>query len=261
MFCLDAVEGCPCRQRLAAIGDRPHPLDSSNSTNAFCGKSYSSSYHMIHCGICSATSLTFLLASAWSVVRTTPASAQHQTPVISPLVPAAALNYSLRLRELSFAATSLPGLHSFAAGTADGKWVILAGRTNGVHGLDQSGLGSFPADAENHDVWVIDPVAKQAWHRSLGAGVAAVDPQSGLSPDQIASLVTTNSQYEQVGDTLYVAGGYGLNSSGEFETFNKFTAINLPGLASWAMGGGGQARDSIRQIDSAIASVTGGAMY
>ena len=198
-------------------------------------------------------------SSFWTVQS---AVGQHQTSTLSPIDLTGSLPYRIKLQEYDFGSAALPGLHSYAAGTYEGKWVLIAGRTNGVHDLDQSGEGSFPPESENRDVWVIDPVNKQSWHRSLGDPFAGiVDPVSGLSPDQIASLTPTNNQYEQVGNTLYMTGGYGLNPMSEFTTFNKLTAINLPGMVDWVVNGAGHAVDSIRQLDHPIASVTGGAMY
>ena len=187
---------------------------------------------------------------------------QHQTPTFSPLEPADSIPYRIKLQEYDLGSAQLPGIHSYAAGSYGGKWVLIAGRTNGVHDLDQSGEGSFPPESQNRDVWVIDPVSKQSWHRSLGDPFAGVtDPVSGLSPNQIASLTPTNNQFEQVGNTLYMTGGYGLNPASEFTTFDKLTAINLPSMVDWVVNGTGHAVDSIRQIDHAIASVTGGAMH
>lgn len=202
-----------------------------------------------------------LLAAALLALPVRTLFAQHQTASITPLSPAQSAGFRISVRESNFGSAPLAGLHSFAAGVSDGKWVILSGRTNGVHEIDQAGTGSFPAESQNRDVWVIDPVAKQSWHRSLGQlGGSGVDPASGLTPAQVASLSSTNTEYTQVGNTLYIAGGYGLNTSGEFETFNKFSAVNLPGLANWVMTGTGTAASHIRQIDGPIASVTGGAM-
>ncbi len=187
---------------------------------------------------------------------------QHQTPTFSPLEPADSIPYQIKLQEYDFGSAQLPGIHSYAAGSYDGKWVLIAGRTNGVHDLDQSGEGSFPPESQNRQVWVIDPVSKQSWHRSLGDPFAGItDPVSGLNPNQIASLTPTNNQYEQVGNTLYMTGGYGLNPASEFTTFDKLTAINLPSMDDWVVNGTGQAVNSIRQVDHAIASVTGGAMH
>ena len=203
-----------------------------------------------------------LIAGILPTVLVTAVHAQNQTDTVSPIDLSGPTDYHISLHEYDFGGADIPGLHSFASGIVDGKWVILSGRTNGIHDINQAGTGSFPAESENRDVWVIDPVAKQSWHRSLGDPTGrGFDPNSGLSPYQIVSLSATNNEFEQVGNTLYVAGGYGLNTSGQFETFNQLAAIDLPGLANWVITGSGKASTSIRQINSAVTSVTGGEMY
>lgn len=190
------------------------------------------------------------------------AEAANQTPTVTPIDMSGAVPYRMELREVDFGATQMPLLHSYAAGTYDGKWVLISGRSNGVHDLDQAGEGSFPRAAQNRDVWVIDPVSKESWHRSLGdPSTGVVDPASGLTPFQILSLSPTNNQFSQVGDRLYLTGGYGLNTVDEFTTFDLLTAIDLPGMVDWVVGGSGQAVDHIRQLNTPVASVTGGAMY
>jgi hypothetical protein len=191
-----------------------------------------------------------------------PAFGQHQTSTFTPIQAADGLPYRISLREYDFGAADLPGLHSYAAARYDGNWVLLAGRTNGVHDLDQTGEQSFPKESQNRDVWVIDPGMKQLWHRSLGdPSTGVTDPASGLTPAQIASLTPTNNQFAQVGDTLYVTGGYGLNTANEFTTFDMLTALDLPGLVDWVVTGSGQAANHIRQVVHPVASVTGGAMF
>ena len=106
-----------------------------------------------------------------------------------------ASDYRISVRKYDFGTAPVAGLHSFASGVVDGKWVILSGRTNGVHEIDQAGTGSFPAESQNRDIWVIDPIAKQTWHRSMGqADATGVDPASGLTPAQVASLAATNNR-------------------------------------------------------------------
>jgi hypothetical protein len=200
--------------------------------------------------------LALLLGAPWA------ARGAHQTPATTPIDLDGNVPYKIELREVDFGAAQLPLLHSYAAGTYDGKWVLISGRTNGVHDLDQSGEASFPYAAQNRDVWVIDPVAKQSWHRSLGDPSTGVnDPSSGLSPFQILSLSATNNQFAQVDDRLYVSGGYGLNPANQFTTFDLLTAIDLPGIVDWVVTGSGQATDHLRQLETPVASVTGGAMY
>jgi len=108
--------------------------------------------------------------------------AQHQTSSFTPIELSHSLPFQIQLKEYDFGNGPLPGLHSYAAGHVDGKWVHIAGRTNGVHEIDQSGERSFPAESQNRDVRVIDPVAKQSWHRSLGSPAdAGTNPSSGFS--------------------------------------------------------------------------------
>jgi hypothetical protein len=188
--------------------------------------------------------------------------AAHQTSTTTPIDLAGNVPYKIEVREADFGAAELPLLHSYAAAKHDGQWVLLSGRSNGVHDLDQSGEGSFPRATQNRDVWVIDPVTKQSWHRSLGDFTSGVnDPNSGLTPFQIASLSATNNQFAQRGDRLYITGGYGLDPANQFTTFDLLTSIDLPGMVDWVKTGSGQAVDHIRQVESPVVSVTGGAMY
>jgi hypothetical protein len=108
-------------------------------------------------------------------------------------------------------------------------------------------------------VWVIDPVNKQSWHRSL-EGAAG-----GLTTIELNSLTSTNNQFYQRGERLYMTGGYGVQViSGGLPingTFDRLSAIDLPGIIDWVMSGNGLAKDHIRQISSPSFRVTGGAMY
>lgn len=184
------------------------------------------------------------------------AAAANQTPTLSPIQLDSPLPYNISLQPYDFGSAALPTLHSFAAGHIDGKWVLLAGRTNGMHGFSNISTQNFPPQSQNRDVWVIDPVAKTSWSRSL-EGAAG-----GFTADQLNSLTPTNNQFYQRGDRLYMSGGYGLKSGPSTNgTFNTLTAIDLPGLVDWAMGGGGTAKDHVRQISDPLFSVTGGAMY
>lgn len=184
---------------------------------------------------------------------------RHQTDEVTPILFDSDLPYKIQLRQYDFGAAAPPTLHSYAAGEHDGKWVLIAGRTNGLHGFDVNGVGNFPIESQNREVWVIDPVAKQSWSRTL-------DTSQGLSQFQVNALTPTNNQFYQSGDTLYMTGGYGVRSvetdgTENFGTFDTLSAINLPDLVDWVLTGAGQAADSIRQIQSPTVKVTGGAMY
>ena len=181
--------------------------------------------------------------------------AANQTSSVTPLQSAADLPYRIQLREFDFGLADLPTLHSFAAAEYDQKWLLIAGRTNGLHGFGSSPSENFPEAFQNQEVWVIDPINKQSWSRSLE------DASSGLTSDELLSLTPTNNQFYQAGDRLYMTGGYGIQSTGGFGTFDTLSSIDLPGLTDWVINGTGMASDSIRQIHGDSFRVTGGAMY
>ena len=181
-------------------------------------------------------------------------SAANQTATFSPLLPSSSLPYRIELREVATPNFDLPTLHSYAVGNFDNKWLFISGRTNGMHDFADA-ADNFPVQHQNRDVWVVDLETKQSWSRPLD------DPTSGLSESQIVSLATTNNQFYQRNETLYVTGGYGALENGvDFDTFDALSAINLPGLGEWVMNGTGSAAANIRQIHDSIFRVTGGSM-
>ncbi|TWT74584.1 hypothetical protein Pla123a_34080 [Posidoniimonas polymericola] len=186
-----------------------------------------------------------------------PAPAQHQTSTFSPVQVGSDLPYGVDLRKVTLGSAALPSLHSYAAAEYDGKWVLLSGRTNGLHGFSQMAAQNFPTADRNFDVWVIDPVAGESWSRSLHPD----DQQnSGLTATQAISIGTTNNQFVQLGDRLYLTGGYTFGD-GQNGTASTLTALDLPGLVGWVQGGQGTAADHIRQASDPLFQVTGGAMY
>ena len=151
-------------------------------------------------------------------------------------------------------ANPLPGLQSFASAVYGNEWVMVAGRTNGMHDFTDSGEANFPPNRQNVDVYVVNPVTKQTWRRSLADGTS-------LSLDQLSRLSATNTQSFQRGDGFFVAGGYGailtsasyssitgsttIVSSGSFVTHNSLTAIHLPELVGWVKSGTAAAPTSL----------------
>lgn len=166
--------------------------------------------------------------AACSIVVAVPsAHANNQTPDVTPVTVGAA-PYQIGLCSYDMDQAVVPTLHSFAAGQYDDKWVVIAGRSNGLHGFDIIGSDNFPVASQNREVWVIDPISKQIWSRSLA------DASSGLTADQLATLTPANNQFTQIGDRLYMTGGYGATATatGGRDTFSALSAIDLPGLIS-----------------------------
>ena len=161
-------------------------------------------------------------------------------------------------------ANPLPGLQSFASAVYDNEWVMVAGRTNGMHDFTNSGEANFPPNRQNVDVYVVNPVTKQTWRRSLADGTS-------LSLDQLSRLSATNTQSFQRGAGFFVAGGYGsiltsasyssitgstsIVSSGSFVTHNSLTAIHLPELVGWVKSGTAAVSTSLPA--SAVTPVSG----
>lgn len=121
--------------------------------------------------------------------------------------------------------SALPALHSYSVAESGGKWLLIGGRTNGLHLFVQSSNGgttpppdAFPAQMANTNAWVIDPAAGTAWS----------EPLSGLPAAIADHLSANNAQFIQDGDWLYVIGGYGKDSqTGKTITFPYLTAIQV----------------------------------
>ena len=181
--------------------------------------------------------------------------AQHQTDDFSPVFTGSNLPYEIELVPFDSGTMPLPTLHSYAKAQWDGKWLLLGGRTNGLHAFTQNGFANFPPAFQNRDVWVIDPKSGESWRRSLEGD------DSGLAIEQIDSLSVTNNQFYQAGDRLYITGGYGYKTDFDYTTFDTLTSIDVPGMIAWVQGGNGDAASQLRQIHDPLFAVTGGAMY
>jgi hypothetical protein len=140
---------------------------------------------------------------------------------------------------------ALPALHSFAAARHDGDWLLVTGRTDGLHGF---GANPFPEEFATTKIWVIDPASGEAWYASLEAL-----PEAVREP-----LRVTNAQHIQIGETLYVIGGYGHSSAaGGMITFPTLTAVDVPGMID-AVRQGAPLAPHLRQIEDDRFRVTGG---
>ncbi|MGI9243844.1 MAG: hypothetical protein ACR2RV_23810, partial [Verrucomicrobiales bacterium] len=186
------------------------------------------------------------------------ALAEHQTTVLDEPHVGGSLPYEIELTEISLAPAQLPNIHSAAAACWRGRWIILAGRTNGLHGL--TGNNAFDPAFESREIWVIDPGSRESWHKSLEDS-----PASGLNQDQVDSLSSVNTQFFQDGDTLFVVGGYGYQrSAADHVTYDRLSAIDLPGIIGWVMAPAGTeadlASDHIQQISDSFFQVTGGGL-
>jgi hypothetical protein len=178
----------------------------------------------------------------------------NQTPTVSPIFPGDELPFTISIETADFALPN--GIHSGVTAIYNGKWLLFAGRTNGMHGFDP-GNNNFPPSEQNTTVYVVDPVNETVVTRSL------LDPDSGLTQAQIDLLSVTSPQSYQDKDMLYITGGYGVDTaSGEFSTKNALTAVNIPKLIRWVEEPSSNliASHYIRSIFDSLFQVTGGYM-
>jgi hypothetical protein len=183
------------------------------------------------------------------------AVADNQTPTVSPILSSNAVPFRIQIEEAAF---SLPsGLQSYVLGTHGGKWLLLAGRINGLHGFNNAN-NNFPADTQNTTVFVVDPNLQTVTTRSF------TNSGSGLTTNQIDLLSVTAAQSYQSGNTLYMSGGFGIDTStSNFTTKAALTAIDVPGLMHWVTSPSTNetAAQHIRQVFDPIFQITGGVMF
>jgi hypothetical protein len=180
----------------------------------------------------------------------------NQTPTTTPILPSDSLPFEVSIDLMDL---SLPnGWHSGAMGIWKSKCLLVAGRTNGMHGFSEDPLvNNFPPSAQNTVLFVIDFKHGTVWQRSL------TDPSSGLTQEQIDTLSVTSPQFYQNDRTLYMNGGYGIDSStGTMDTKSTLTAMDVPKLIGWVTepGENNSVIQNIRQTTHPLLQVTGGYM-
>jgi hypothetical protein len=152
--------------------------------------------------------------------------------------------YSLTLEPISISAFN--GLQSFAFAQNDGRWLLIGGRTDGLH--RRRPFESFSVSGNNTNIIVIDPKTKQSWTSSV----------TDL-PDELSEhLQSTNMQFIQRGNTLFLIGGYGYSKKlGNHITHSKLTALRVDCLVS-AVQTGSLKTPCFRQISDPVFALTGG---
>lgn len=126
-------------------------------------------------------------------------------------------DYTLELLPVNV--TNLPGLHSFAFGQHQDKWLLIGGRKDGLHARQP--FNAFPSTNNNTDLYVVDVNTNQLWSASLNSLPIGIREQ----------LQSTNMNFFQDVNNLYIIGGYAFSASANGHiTFDKLTAIDVSGL-------------------------------
>jgi len=170
-----------------------------------------------------ATAATLTFIAACSPSPAPPATSADGTA--APRTAAASgptLPFKLELVEVT--GSTLPALHSFSSATSNGKWLIIGGRTAGLHGFG-SGTNNFPRSTANTVAYVIDPATNTV--------DGSVDLVAALPAKLAGPLTATNPEFVQVGTSLYIVGGYGKDlttAQGNMTTFGSVVKVDVPGL-------------------------------
>ena len=146
-----------------------------------------------------------------------------------------------------FSINNAPKIQSYSIGkTSDGKWLILGGRIDGLH--KRRPFEAFLKKENNTSVFVIDPIANKTWEANLNVLPTSIFEQ----------LQSTNQEFQQRGNTLYVIGGYGYSDAkGNHITYPNLTAINVDELSN-AIIEASNISKYFRQITDSNLAVTGG---
>ena len=155
-----------------------------------------------------------------------------------------AFDFELQLEPIQI--DNLSGLHSYAFGQSNGKWLLIGGRKDGLHARQP--FNAFPEAMNNTDLYVVDAQSKQFWSASITVLPTGIREQ----------LQSTNMNFFQDGDSLYIIGGYAYaQSAANHITFDKLTAIQVSPLIE-AIVSGSSILPYFKQIQDPLFAITGG---
>lgn len=153
-------------------------------------------------------------------------------------------NYAISIKPVDF--PELPGLHSFAYAQHDSLWLVIGGRTDGIHARQP--FNAFPEKGNNTNMYVINPETKQLWSATVSNLPTALKEQ----------LQAANVNFYQDNDTLYILGGYAFSSAADDHiTFPYLTSVSVSSLVK-AIQNKTPAGDCFKQITREEFAVTGG---
>lgn len=156
----------------------------------------------------------------------------------------AEFNFEIQLQPINV--SNFPGLHSFAFGQHDNKWILIGGRLDGIHARQP--FNAFPANQNNASIFVMDVATAQLWSAPLASLPIGIREQ----------LQSTNMNFYQEGTTLFIIGGYAFSpTANDHITFPRLTSIDVPGLMN-AIQQNQPITPYFKQITDSNFAITGG---
>lgn len=107
----------------------------------------------------------------------------------------------------------LPALRDPVVAENAGEWLIVSGSTGDFHDFNRDFITSL---------YVYNPMTSAIYSESVSATNLPATVQN--------QLISSDPEYLQDGDTLYIIGGFYTPNNVNWVTLNTITAINIPGM-------------------------------
>lgn len=143
----------------------------------------------------------------------------------------------------------LPGLQSFAWAIQGSNLLLIGGRTEGFHGITNDDT-TFKVRKANDSIFVIN-LQNYTYH---ALPINTKDPF-------FFQFASSNMEFKQDGDTLYIVGGFGVNDTTSIQsnyTFSRIVAISVSGMIRQVLSRGNPANAILGSASSPSLAVTGG---
>jgi len=155
-------------------------------------------------------------------------------------------NFNYEITLVPVTNSGLPGLQSYAYAQHEGKWLIIGGRKDGLHARQP--FNTFPEQFNNTDIYVFDVASHQSWSSTVNVLPTGIKEQ----------LQSTNMNFYQDHDTLYIIGGYGFSATANNHiTYTSLASINVPELI-YAIQNNQSIAPYFKQIQDNVFAVSGG---
>ena len=153
-------------------------------------------------------------------------------------------SYSITLEEVDM--PSFPALQSFVIGTTETEWLVIGGRTDGLH--RRQPWAAFQPEGGNTQIYVLNPTSGDVWSAGLGSLTIPLQEQ----------LQSTNMEFFDSEEHLVIIGGYGYSPTiDDHITFPYLTRVDKLELIQ-AVKDGSDITSYFQQIEDDRFRVTGG---
>ena len=137
------------------------------------------------------------------------------------------------------------GLHSFAYAKHENYIILIGGRKDGLHA--RKPFNTFPSDLRNNEVIIINTNDFSVIKRSID-----------FNNDITEQLLSTNMNFTQVEDDLYITGGFGYSTAiNDHVTFSNLIKVDVQKLLNSILNKT-EIESSFNYIKNDIFAVTGG---